>query len=427
MGLARLGHRVIVVAAPRRFDTTEGIARRALDWLRHNGFTTTFDSIAERDSFWNGEHSRTNGEHLVSRSDFDRALIADLTGAGVTVRHTRVRSFSGPSTELADGAVLRARLVVDARGRTGNRAPLSGRQQESTALRGPPTLSVAQTWTGPVTEPATAVFAFDEGWGWLARRADGIRVTQLTVGADTPELRQTESLTAWLRGRIAGDPIASAWVSDCEPRGAAIARASTALFRAPWNARERTLRVGDAAMAVDPLSGNGIFQALSSASVAPAVINTLLRDERAGPLALDFYRDRCRHLFERFARIGRDFYRSETRWRDRPFWQARSAWPDDEPAHDRRNPTIECIAKRPVVEEGFIHEREVVITDDQPLGVWRVADVEVAPLVRELGTMSQQERRARLQASAPELSAWCRRVGLVAYDQTSRSGDRSYR
>jgi ATP-binding cassette subfamily B protein len=59
--------------------------------------------------------------------------------------------------------------------------------------------------------------------------------------------------------------------------------------------------------AVDPLSGNGIFQALSSAFLAPAVVNTLLRAPGQAALAKRFYQERLDHLFLRFARIGRDF------------------------------------------------------------------------------------------------------------------------
>ena len=410
LGLVKLGHRVTVLDAPRRIDTIEGVARRAVDWLRHGGFTLSLDAAAQREAFWNGEHSRANVEQLVSRGDFDRMLVDDLAVAGVTVRRARAQRVSKASVQIAGGDVLQAQLVVDARGRTGNRAPLSGRQREPDSLRGPPTLSLVQTWSGPHVEPATAVFAFDDGWGWLARRADGTRVTQLTIAANAPGLPRGNELSSWLRARVAALPVARAWTETCSPRNVAAARASTAIFRSPW--RDGVLRVGDAAMAVDPLSGNGIFQALSSASVAPAVINTLLRREDSSALALQFYRDRCRHLFERFARIGRDFYRAETRWRDRPFWRARSAWPDDELPYDRRDSAFRSIERRPVVDNGFICERDVVVTDDHPLGVWRVDDVEVAPLVRELEGLSPFERRTRVDASAPGLKAWCKRVGL---------------
>jgi hypothetical protein len=292
---------------------------------------------------------------------------------------------------------------------------VSSRQRENDALRGPPTLSISQTWSGPTTEPASAVFAFENGWGWLARLSDGTRFTQLTIAADAPDLPRRAALSAWTRDRIAVLPSASDWVRDCAPTGAHVVRASTALFRAPWQRRERVLRVGDAAMTVDPLSGNGIYQALSSASVAPAVINTMLRSEETSTLALQFYQERCRHLFERFARIGREFYRAETRWSEHPFWRARSTWPDDELPHDQRSPSIRGIERRPVVDEGFICERDVVVSDDQPLGVWRVAGIEVAPLVRELEKTPAAERRTRIERlGSAALRAWTIRVGLMS-------------
>ena len=137
-------------------------------------------------------------------------------------------------------------------------------------------------------------------------------------------------------------------------------------------------------MAVDPLSGNGIFQALSSASVAPAVVNTLLRDPDGAALAERFYGERVAHIFTRFARIGRDFHRDEACWAQQPFWNACRQWPDDEPAHDSGTRRLLGVALRPVVDNGFIRERDVVLSSDQPLGVWRVAGVEVAPLLHGL-------------------------------------------
>jgi flavin-dependent dehydrogenase len=142
--------------------------------------------------------------------------------------------------------------------------------------------------------------------------------------------------------------------------------------------------VGDAAMAVDPLSGNGIFQSLSSALQAPAVINTLLHKPERAALAKRFHQQRVEQLFLRFARIGRDFYADEQRWSDQPFWQARQQWPDAEVAHAEADFAALRIERAPVLCDGFVDEAEVVITADQPLGIWHVQGVELAPLVRRL-------------------------------------------
>jgi hypothetical protein len=149
-------------------------------------------------------------------------------------------------------------------------------------------------------------------------------------------------------------------------------------------------------MAVDPLSGNGIFQSLSSALQAPTVINTLLRKPERAALAQRFHQQRIEQLFLRFARIGRDFYADEQRWLDQPFWQARRQWPDAEVAHAEADFSSLIIERAPVLKDGFVDEAEVVITADQPLGIWHVHGVELAPLVRRLQTETAGQALAGL-------------------------------
>jgi hypothetical protein len=312
---------------------------------------------------------------------------------------------------LDDGSCLEASFFVEARGRSAPRAAVS-------RVRGPETVSLMQAWQGAAGGSATRVFAFRDGWAWLARAPDGLLYTQLMLAADAEGLPKREGLADYVRERLRVLPDAADWLWGAEPCGEPVARASTAVLHSPVAERDR-LRVGDAAMAVDPLSGNGIFQALSSATVAPAVINTLLREPERAELALGFYRERIAHLFLRFARIGRDFYRGETRWPEHPFWSERAAWPDAEPAHPVA-PRVLGEALRPVVERGFIRERAVLLTSEQPLGVWRVQGVEIAPLLRALpegdaGAVLGQRIAAAGDAEVQRaLRGWCHRHGLAA-------------
>ena len=421
LGLARLGYRVVVAGVPRRFAACEGVSERVLKGLAGAGLAAALADLAPpsaRAVNWNGETRAANTERLLAREAFDRALWRELGAAGIARRPARVDRIE----PLDEGGVrvhcgttaLHARLVVDARGR--------GAARGAARERGPETVSLLQRWRGPAGgAAASCVTSFADGWAWLARTADGTRYTQLTLGAATPGLPKRSGLGAWLRTRLEALPEARAWVAGCVLDGAAAARSSTAILQSPLFARG-VLRVGDAAMAVDPLSGNGIFQALSTALVAPAVINTLLVDGANAPLALGFYEARVRHLFERFARIGRDFYRSETRWAEAPFWRQRAAWPDDEPAHDTVAPRLLGTACRAVVDHGLIREREVLLTSDQPLGVWRVADVELAPLLaglpgeapaREAALAARIDGATRGNAvRAQALRAWLRRSGF---------------
>ncbi|MNH20221.1 hypothetical protein D3C79_799820 [compost metagenome] len=149
-------------------------------------------------------------------------------------------------------------------------------------------------------------------------------------------------------------------------------------------------------MAVDPLSGNGIFQSLSSALQAPAVINTLIRAPERAALAQQFHQQRVEQLFLRFARIGRDFYADEQRWPEQPFWRARQRWPDAEPAHPQPDFSSLRIQRAPVLRDGLVEEAEVVVTADQPLGVWHLQGVELAPLLRRLQIQPAQQALADL-------------------------------
>ena len=115
-------------------------------------------------------------------------------------------------------------------------------------------------------------------------------------------------------------------------------------------------------MAVDPLSGNGIFQSLSSALQAPVVINTLLRRPERAVLALQFHQARVEQLFLRFARIGRDFYAQEQGRAEHTFWARRRAWPDAQPMHAEAHWQAVQVARRPVLRDGLVEEAEVVVT-----------------------------------------------------------------
>lgn len=404
IGLRRLGHAVTVVDEARRFRAVEGVSERVLDGLRQAGFRHALQAVAEpsaRTVTWNGERSAANTERLVDRARFDALLRKDLAEAGVECVDARVlrcgRQGGAHFVELAGegGRVgMRAVFLVEARGRS---APYGtgGR------VRGAETVSLLQYWQGPALTAQSAVESFEDGWAWLAAMPDGMRYLQLTLDVASTRLPDKAALAGFCTSRLRALEAAAPFLADALPVGQPQARSST-----PVCAQELAgmdwLRVGDAAMAVDPLSGNGIFQALSSALQAPAVINTLLRRPEDADQAIAFHHARVAHLFLRFARIGRDFYAGERRWAQQPFWQSRAVWPDALPVHGETRPEAVRIERRPVVSWGYIEMAEVVVTPDQPLGVWQVDGVEVAPVLRALRTRqaSATDEGARVGAEA---------------------------
>lgn len=380
VALVRLGYRVGCVYSPRTFAAVEGVSSRTVAGLRAAGLNAAADTVSApipRSICWNGEHSAANVEHLVDRPTFDDALLGDLLAAGVELQRARVRSVSSDGARVrivadADGASLtiEADLVVDARGRS---APRGGGER----LRGPESLSLCCRVDGKPREPGVHLDAGKPGWMWSASDGNGLAYLQMCIDARDAEI-DGGRLDASMRELLEAFAVDDFQQLDLKP-GAVFARGCTSVLSGALY-EDRILRVGDAAMAVDPLSGNGIFQSLSSASVAPAVINTVLQRPQDAELAISFYGQRVRHIFERFARTGREFYEMETRYADAAFWASRRIWPDQMPSH--LSPGYLGIAPRPVVADGFIVERDVVLTRDQPLGIWQVAGIELAPLIR---------------------------------------------
>jgi flavin-dependent dehydrogenase len=385
LGLRRLGYAVTLVSEWRRFAALEGVSIRVLEALRAAGLHQALADArlpSQRQVNWNGQQHAQNIEYLLDRPSFDRGLREDLRAAGVVLIESRVlgvqSSTSGHQVQIEGHEVLAADFLVEARGR---QAPALGK-----GLRGPETVSLLNRWQGAPGHTASAVESLADGWAWMARRADGQCYWQWTVDVASAGLPGKAQLLEYCRQRRQESAVARAFFGDDPEVDLQLhARSSTAIL-SPQVCGENWIRVGDAAMAVDPLSGNGIFQSLSSALQAPTVINTLLRKPERAALAQRFHQQRVEQLFLRFARIGRDFYADEQRWLDQPFWQARRNWPDAEVAHAEADFNALRIERAPVLRDGFVDEAEVVITADQPLGIWHVQGVEVAVLVRRLLT-----------------------------------------
>ncbi|MGL1834711.1 flavin-dependent monooxygenase QhpG [Rhodocyclaceae bacterium SMB388] len=421
LGLRRLGHDVMVVGDFRPFRAVEGISERAVAALRGAGFERFVAALPEpspRRVTWNGVSSAANTERLIRRADFDTSLWQDLASAGVAALRGRVRGcvarddgFLCDIDTPAGSTHIEAGFLVEARGRA---APSATAER----LRGPETLALLHYRRGTPGPARSAVQSHADGWAWMASDTDGQRYLQLTFDASALRLPPKNALGAFCETRLAELESARTFIACSEPVGTIRARTSTSILCLEPVGRN-WIRIGDAAMAVDPLSGNGIFQSLSSALQAPAVINTLMRRPDAAALAAQFHRERIRGLFLRFARIGRDFCRLETQWAERPFWSRRRHWPDVEPAHPVVTPADVTIVDMPVANLGFIEAAEVVVSPEHPLGVWHLRGHAAAPLLRA-ARQSQHDpgpALARLlgpdAARAPQVLAWMRERGWI--------------
>jgi flavin-dependent dehydrogenase len=432
--LTALGHRVVLVLRSRGHGAVEGVSERAAQALRLAGCEEALAILGPplgRVSTWNGRSTPSGAEHLVDRGRFDDALRRDAAHAGViTVEGNcdgwqesehgcrvllRPKGGEASATEVA--------FVVDARGRAAS-------VERSSSRRGAPTTALARSWTAPRSLPGSALASFARGWCWLAVPEAGPALLQIFVASEMndPPLRQP--LDGAYAALLREAPEARRWLDGASPCSAVYARDATPAL-AGGTVSLRTLRVGDAAFAVDPLSGQGLFEAIATALAAAPVVNTLLRRAADRALAEEFYRERIEEAFLRLSRAGRDAYRAETRWSDEPFWIARRGWPDDEPGRQAEGPaTIRAV---PVSEDGFIVSRRAIVTPDHPRGVWLLDSVELAALL-EFAATHRGERDEDLVAGFAERTAtptssverafdWLRRRGLV--ESATRPATRS--
>lgn len=378
LSLARLGHEPLLVCAPRRQAAVEGFSDRTMQALETLGFAKALDAVGPkvgRRAFWGGDESRVNAEFVVDRKPFDAALLEDAAGNGVDVIHQRAARVirSGPLWQVhLASTVITADFLVEARGRA---APVPSSER----LQGPATVSLARIWQGVDETPSTAIAGMRDGWSWYASAGGGRAMLQFLVSAEPGELPKRHGLAAFYDSLLGASGLPRDWVFGGEPVGDVVVRRANPIG-ANHPLGEDFIRVGDAAIAPDPLSGHGVYVALGGAQAAAVTINTILGKPENANLARSFYTERCSLDFMRLCRVGRAFYEEELRWPDRPFWRHRGEWPDREPPHPPMDAFAPSIERRPVVEKGFVAEHEVVVTPDHPRGVWVVDGVPLAAL-----------------------------------------------
>ena len=258
----------------------------------------------------------------VDRRGFDRMLANAAADAGADLRtgwsvERCTPDASGWRIRSTDGRSVRARVLVDATGRrTGPGRSLGASRESFDRL-----VAVTGGWSGVdvTAEQYLLVEAVDQGWWYTAPIPGGERVGMLLTDADLCRRLGLAEAAAWHAALLAARATAGR-VGGRPPRGRLRVHpaGSSRLVRhgdtRPW------LAVGDAALAVDPLSGSGVVRALRMAEAAADTILAMLagpaRDRlRAYEAALD--EDCTEYLTERAGQYG------AVRRFDTPFWARR--------------------------------------------------------------------------------------------------------
>jgi flavin-dependent dehydrogenase len=214
---------------------------------------------------------------------------------------------------------LTARIVIDATGRSSRLAPWVGAERFLLDHL----VGVAAQFDGLETtaEGYVMVETTADGWWYTAPVPGGRMMVMLMTDSDLCARADLGSLSVW-RGRLEAVEATHGRVAGGTPVwGPRVLSAFSQRLLRRGDQRVPWLAVGDAALAVDPISGSGVVRALRTARAAAEAVFALLKGQTPHPIELyeaDRDRECTTYLQERAM-----YYGIEQRWKESPFWQRR--------------------------------------------------------------------------------------------------------
>ena len=267
----------------------------------------------------------------VDRARFDAMLARNVEHAGTKFyRHAQLISCAEDGTgvwviEFAceDGhKSLRARFVVDATGRKSVLAHRLGAKKipydrligvVCFFLCGSP-----QFHSGN----GTLVEAGEDGWWYSAALPDSRIIVAYMTDADLFGKASKREPNYWQRQLRNARHTRARIESQALESGPLIFAANSS--RLDRCAGKNWLAVGDAAMAFDPLSSQGVYNALTSGLLAAQAIEGSRAGDHRG---LHRYAVAIENNFAKYLAVREKYYGRETRWPNSPFWKRRRAQP----------------------------------------------------------------------------------------------------
>lgn len=380
IGLKKLGFDVTVIYKNRPFIAYEGFSEKTKEGLVSQGCINAsklLDKQSLRNSNWASSSNQVNYEYVVCRKDLDEALLNDVKEKDIKIIEAKVLgtvNYDEDKVKIIykineNKLELSANFIVDARGRF---TPFKDEY-----ICGPKNFSLLQELEIlDIDENKTSIDSVKDGWVWQAYV--GNKKGYIQFSCDEDFANKVNSFDDLLK--VLNSQDRSFWsLKNSKPIGKIVKRDSYCKIHKEI-INTKMMLIGDSASSIDPLSGNGAFQAMSMSSIAPFVINTILnKEEYEQKVAMNFYKSRVEFIFDKFAKVGKEFYCLEKRYKS-DYWKERQSWPKDKSL--KNGLKIPRIEKRAVVNNSFIYENEVVITKDNPMGVWCFGNIEVANLAK---------------------------------------------
>lgn len=369
---------------------------------------------------------------LVERTQFDLLLRAAAASAGARLlTPAAARSPSCPASgvwlipvDTPKGSTsVRTRFLVDARGRA---------RQGGTRRRGLRTTAISAVWDiGDRCLGETRIEGASDAWFWGSplpgRRyaatifVDAVRLAGLGIASREQLYR---GLLA--RGQLFGDLFNGKMVSPTRVRDVTSSLSGDLIG-------PDFIRVGEAAVAIDPLASQGIQGAMLSALQGAAAVHTILSGHDPVP-ALEFYQQRQLRAAAEARRHAAHFYALRAASVATTFWTTRSLPARErpfEPPSWRRGPNGLPHRLRPSSElrmievpvlAGALIKRAPALSHpalEQPVAYF--CGIELGPLIVEASMASTTEHlidRWSLHmapSTACEIATWMFAVGILTH------------
>jgi flavin-dependent dehydrogenase len=227
----------------------------------------------------------------------------------------------GWQVRLEDGQELTGAFLIDAGGRSAPLARQVGakvRHQDRLVCRW---LRGEAKSTG-IGAGLTYIEAVEEGWWYTAPLPGGRRVLAFHTDADLPAAHRPDLLADTGKAPGLAELLAG---SGFKPEGGCQLTAASSGFLEPAVSRVGEtpwLAAGDAALSFDPLSSQGLLNALFTGRAAARTAASHLAGSAE---ALSAYAGTLAGIHADYRHHLRRWYGAERRWPDSPFWQRRHA------------------------------------------------------------------------------------------------------
>jgi flavin-dependent dehydrogenase len=271
----------------------------------------------------------------VERRAFDALLCTTASARsadvhlGAVVRSCRQTPGHGWCLTVAQAGQLRtywARFLVVATGRFGLRGTFPDRSRiRDDRLVG--LVRYLDATGSAISHSRAYVEAVGDGWWYAARLPDELSVAAYLTDADLLPGPGRSTETMW-SALVESAPLIRSLLQDQAPRSLP-RRVAAGSWRKTQVVGNRWVAVGDAAMALDPLSGQGVYRALESGMRAADGIHRALEGSQR---ELSDYTSWVQATYESHQRERRRMYRLEQRWPSATFWARRHEPPFHQPS-----------------------------------------------------------------------------------------------